>query len=140
MSARYSDVPHRLAENGKLCWYPIVLIGIAMLYVLAAMIRLAYFNVTEEERKKDLAESGVEYFTGLPVTSAALVFPLVLLLHYFLRFDLSIIYFVVMLVMAALFIGNFKIPKPGKKALAVMILIGLAEVAAFLLIRFLGRR
>ncbi len=140
VSARYSDVPHRLAENGKLCWYPIVLIGIAMLYVLAAMIRLAYFNVTEEERKKDLAESGVEYFTGLPVTSAALVFPLVLLLHYFLRFDLSIIYFVVMLVMAALFIGNFKIPKPGKKALAVMILIGLAEVAAFLLIRFLGRR
>ena len=79
-SQRYSDVPHRIAESGKMCWYPALLIAVAVLYVLAAMIRLAYFNATEDERKQQKEEVGAEYFTGLPVTTAALVFPLVLLL------------------------------------------------------------
>ena len=82
---------------------------------------------------------GTEFYTGLPVTTAALVFPLVLLLHYFLRFDLSIIYFVVMLIMAALFLGKFKIPKPGKKLLFAMLAVGGLELLAFLLIRILGK-
>ena len=139
VSERYSDVPHRIAESGKLCWYPAVLIAVAVLYVLAAMIRLAYFNATEDERKQEKAEVGTEFYTGLPVTTAALVFPLVLLLHYFLRFDLSIIYFVVMLIMAALFLGKFKIPKPGKKLLFAMLAVGGLELLAFLLIRILGK-
>ena len=140
VSEKYSDVPRRLAESGKVLWYPAVLVGIAMFYVLAAMIRLAYFNVTVEDRKRELAETGREYFTGLPVTTAALVFPLVLLLHYFLRFDLSIIYFVVMLCMAALFLGTFKIRKPGKLLLGIMVGIGSLELLAFLLIRALGHK
>ena len=114
--------------------------GVAILYVLAAMIRLAYFNATEDERAAQRQATGTEYYTGLPVTSAALVFPLVLLLHYFLRFDLSIIYFVVMLLMACLFLGNFRIPKPGKKALGFLVAIGGLELLAFLIIRFLGHR
>lgn len=139
-SARYSDVPHRIAESGKMCWYPVVLIAVAVLYVLAAMIRLAYFNATEEERALEKEQVGAEYFTGLPVTTAALVFPLVLLGHYFLRFDLSIIYFVVMLAMAVLFLCPFKLRKPGKKLLAGMVIIGALELLTFLLIRFLGHR
>ena len=140
VSERYSDVPHRIAESGRMCWYPALLIGVAVLYVLAAMIRLAYFNATEDDRKKEKEEVGSEYFTGLPVTTAALVFPLVLLLHYFLRFDLSIIYFVVMLCMAALFLGTFKIRKPGKLLLGIMVGIGSLELLAFLLIRALGHK
>ena len=139
-SERYSDVPHRIAENGRMCWYPALLIGVAVLYVLAAMIRLAYFNATEDERRQEKEASGSEHFTGLPVTTAALVFPLVLLFHYFLRFDLSIIYFVVMLCMAVLFLCRFRIRKPGKKLLAAMVAFGTLELLAFLLIRFLGRR
>ena len=53
---------------------------IAVLYVLAAMIRLAYFNVMEEE-DQNRDESGAKIYTGLPVTSAALIFPAVLLVH-----------------------------------------------------------
>jgi CDP-diacylglycerol--serine O-phosphatidyltransferase len=132
-STRFSDVPHWIEESGELCWYPIILVCIALVYILAAMIRLAYFNVTAEERKLDKETKGKEYFTGLPVTSAALVFPMVLLLHYIVDFDLSIVYFVVMLIMAILFIANFKIPKPGKRGLAVMIALGAAELAAFLI-------
>ena len=135
-SAKYSDVPFRLAEGEKLHWYPVILIAIAVLYVLAAMIRLAYFNSTEDERKKDRENLGREYFTGLPVTTAALVFPLVLLLNHFLRFDLSIIYFAVMLVMGLLFLCWFKVPKPGKKALAVGVIIGVLELLAYLIIHF----
>ncbi len=140
VSEKYSDVPRRLADSGKLIWYPAALVGIAMLYVLAAMIRLAYFNVTVEDRKRELAETGQEYFTGMPVTTAALVFPFVLVLHYFLRFDLSIIYFVVMLVMAFLFVGNFKVPKPGKKALSALVAVGLIELVMFVVIKILAHR
>ena len=140
VSEKYSDVPRRLADSGKLIWYPAALVGIAMLYVLAAMIRLAYFNVTVEDRKRELAETGQEYFTGMPVTTAALVFPFVLVLHYFLRFDLSIIYFVVMLVIAFLFVGNFKVPKPGKKALSALVAVGLIELVMFVVIKILAHR
>ena len=57
-----------------------ILTFVAVLYVLAAMIRLAYFNVMEEE-DQNRDESGAKIYTGLPVTSAALIFPAVLLLH-----------------------------------------------------------
>ena len=50
----------------------IVLTVIAVLYALAAMIRLAYFNVLEEERQANNPQSP-KIFIGLPVTSAALV-------------------------------------------------------------------
>ena len=115
-------------------WYPVVLITVAVLYVLAAMIRLAYFNATEDERREDRETLGREYFTGLPVTTAALVFPLVLLLHNFLRFDLSLVYFAVMLIMGLLFLGRFRIPKPGKRELTMMVIIGALELLAVLLI------
>ena len=114
--------------------YRAALIIIALMYILAAMIRLAYFNATEEEREQEIRENGVAYFTGLPVTSAALVFPMVLLLHYIPRFDLSVPYFVVMFIMACLFVGRFKIRKPGKKGVLIMVGIGFLEFLAFLIL------
>lgn len=140
VSARFSDMPYRSPDSGRLCWYPVVLIATAILYILAAMIRLAYFNVTEEERRREAEEKGAMYFTGLPVTSAALVFPMVLVANYFLRFDLSIVYFVVMFVMGVLFICGFKLRKPGKKALAWMITLGMAELLGLVLIKLLGHK
>lgn len=47
---------------------------VAPLYVLAGLIRLAYFNVTEELRQKTTDECRKSY-SGLPITSAALIFP-----------------------------------------------------------------
>ena len=118
--------------------YRAALIIIALIYILAAMIRLAYFNATEDEREEELRETGVTYFTGLPVTSAAIVFPMVLLLHYIPRFDLSVPYFVVMLVMACLFVGRFKIRKPGRKGVLAMVGIGFLEFLAFLILSRVG--
>ena len=53
-------------------WYAYI---IAALYVLAGLIRLAYFNVTEELRQKE-TESCRKSYSGLPITSAALIFPI----------------------------------------------------------------
>ncbi len=117
-----------------------IFIVIAVVYVLAAMIRLAYFNATEDEREEQIRENGFSYFTGLPVTTAALVFPMVLLMHYVPWIDLSIPYFVVMLAMAILFLGRFKIRKPGRKGVLVMVAIGFAEFLAFLILMKLTNR
>lgn len=51
-------------------------IFILVVYVLAAIIRLAYYGVTEEERQAETTAARTS-FLGLPVTSSALIFPLV---------------------------------------------------------------
>ena len=117
-----------------------VLIIIALIYILAAMIRLAYFNATEDEREQEVRENGVAYFTGLPVTTASLVFPMVLLLHYIPRFDLSVPYFVVMLIMAGLFVGRFKIRKPGRRGVGIMVGIGFLEFLTFMILMSVTNR
>ena len=49
------------------------IVTIISVYVLAALIRLAYYNVTEEElQSKDEKR---KYYEGLPVTSVALIVP-----------------------------------------------------------------
>ena len=75
-----------------------VLIIIALIYILAAMIRLAYFNATEEEREQQIR------------------------------------------VMACLFVGRFKIRKPGRKGLRIMVGIGFAEFLAFMILMSVTNR
>ncbi|MBE6634411.1 MAG: phosphatidylserine synthase [Ruminococcaceae bacterium] len=97
-----------------------------VLYVLAAMIRLAYYNVTEEERQK--TEDGArKYFVGVPVTSAALTFPTVLLVDYVLPTDISLVYVAVALLSTFAFVSKIQIPKPGARGVLIMVGIGLAE-------------
>lgn len=109
------------------------------LYVLSAMIRLAYFNITEEERQQ--TEDGtLKYYTGVPVTTAALVFPAVLLIQYVTRLDLTLLYMVTEILMGFAFLSNFKIKKPGMKGVLVMVGIGVAEVLLLFLCKVLSRR
>lgn len=106
--------------------YQTILTTIAILYVLAAMIRLAYFNVMEEtDQNRD--SRGEKTYTGLPVTSAALIFPAVLLIHILVKADLTLTYFGVMIIVGILFLSKFHIKKPKNKAIAIMVLIGVAE-------------
>lgn len=105
----------------------ILFIIIAIFYVLAAMIRLAYFNSTIELREQGSKELGYSYFIGVPVTSAALVFPLVMVVQLITGKDMVIVYFILMLILAIAFLANIRIRKPGKIGLAIIILIGIAE-------------
>lgn len=63
----------RRVLNGKGIWPMAILCGF---FILASLIRLAYFNVTEELHTEQSGKKR-EYFEGLPTTAAALIFPLV---------------------------------------------------------------
>lgn len=52
----------------------------AALYVLCALIRLAYFNVLEEDRQKQTSEKRKSYL-GVPVTTMSVFLPIVYLLY-----------------------------------------------------------
>ena len=129
-------VPHHFDALHVLHW---VFNALLVLYILAALIRLAYFNVTEEERQK--TEGGTrKYYLGLPVTSAALIFPAVMMMQYMLPMDISVIYFPVILVTGLLFITPIKVPKPGLKGILIMIGIGLLEFLVMLMMHLFFRR
>lgn len=110
----------------------IVLHGVLVLYILAAMIRLAYFNVTEEERQKK--EDGARaYYLGLPVTSAALIFPFVLLLQYLLPADITLAYIGVTVLTGFLFLFRFQVRKPGLRGILIMVAMGAVEFVLLIL-------
>ena len=103
--------------------------GFGALFILGALIRLAYFNVTEETRQA--TEGGRRtHYMGVPVTTSAMIFPLVFSLSLLLPAPLSLwIYPAFILITALAFITPVKIPKSHGKGLVVMGLIGLAEAA-----------
>lgn len=132
-----SEVP-TLHREGHIAFpFEILLYVIMILYVLAAMIRLAYFNVTEEERQRT-ESGGRKYFTGLPVTSAALIFPTVLLFQYLIPKDITLVYFGVMLVTTVLFVSKLQVKKPGIRGILIMVGIGILEFIVLTIT--LGRR
>ncbi len=109
----------------------LLMYGILVLYILAAMIRLAYFNVTEEERQR--TEGGVrKYYTGLPVTSASIIFPTVMMFHYLLPTDISVLYFPVTMLTAICFLAKFQIPKLGLRGILVLVALGMVEAVALI--------
>lgn len=118
-------------------WYGIVVrifvIAVMMLFVLAAMIRLAYFNVMEEERQKTEGAGARKMYTGLPVTSSALIFPTVALLQYITSPDLTILYFVTMILVGFAFLSKLQVKKPGIRGILIMVAIGAVEFLALIL-------
>jgi CDP-diacylglycerol--serine O-phosphatidyltransferase len=115
-----------------------ILAGVMLLYLLAGMIRLAYFNVTEEERQKK--EKGVRRtYLGLPITSAALIFPTVMLIQFISKnVDITPVYFGVALLMGVLFLSKIRIGKPGLKGILLMVAIGAAEFLIMTLMYFIN--
>lgn len=105
---------------------------IEICYVLAAVIRLAYFNVTEEIRQSQTEEKR-KYYQGLPVTTSAFILPCAFALRYVV-FGLDYLYGTLMLITGILFIVDFKVPKikgKGLVALAVLVVIELIQIVCF---------
>lgn len=64
---------------------PLFFLPLGAAFVLAALIRLAFFNVSEEMRQKE--EGGArKYYTGIPVTLVSIFIPIVYGLSELLRF------------------------------------------------------
>jgi len=116
--------------------FTVLLFAVMAFYTLTALIRLAYFNVTEEERQS--TETGTrKYYVGLPVTSAAILFPTVLLIIYLCRqfrdVDIAPVYFVILGIAALAFVLKFQLKKPGMKAILAMVALGVVEGVLLLL-------
>lgn len=109
-------------------WYFYI---IMIIYVLAALIRLAYFNVTEEERQEQTSETRKEYL-GLPVTSAALIIPLIYIFILFFEKYFCYIYATALLATAIAFISKFKIKKLKIKGMIVVLILGIIELVILL--------
>lgn len=93
------------------------------LYILAAVIRLAYFNVMA-------IASPIEVYRGLPVTSAAGFFPLVLVSSALLEFNIGVVSNILLLTMSGAFVTNVPIKKLGASGKAVIVIMGIAILAA----------
>lgn len=90
----------------------------ASFYVLCALIRLAYFNVMEEERQS-CQEGPRKWYTGLPVTTAALFIPA--------AYVLGQRNAVLLLFMAAAFLAPIKVKKPYIMGKIGLLFFGVVE-------------
>ena len=81
-------------------------------YVLCALIRLAWFNVDEETRQ-DWSTGRRKVYLGLPVTSAAGIFPLLAGACLLFKWPFSVLSIFVLLLVAAAFLTPFSIRKPS---------------------------
>lgn len=95
-------------------------LGIALifLYTLAALIRLAFFNVLELNRQKKEGGGIAKYYRGLPVTTIAIIFPVVYITKFFVSKKIYIILLhLMLLVVSFLFVLDFKVKKVDIKKL-----------------------
>lgn len=100
--------------------HSIINIIIFILFALGGVIRLAYFNTIADQN------APVKYYSGLPVTSTAVIFPIFYLLTMLLTTNaFNTLYTIVMLITSILFVLNFKIRKPQTKELIIFLIGGL---------------
>jgi CDP-diacylglycerol--serine O-phosphatidyltransferase len=104
---------------------------IAAGYVLCALIRLAWFNVDEEQRQ-DGESSRRETYLGLPVTTSALLLPLFIGTGWKNDLPLSEMTHWMILGTAVAFLTPFRLKKPEKIGLCLLALIGLAAFVTVL--------
>lgn len=101
------------------------------LFVLCALIRLAYFNVQEEERQKNTGERRKSYL-GVPVTTIAVFLPGVYLL-YDRRICRSIVCFPILLVLMGIgYLLPVEIKKPGLMGRVGIVMLGIFEILGML--------
>jgi len=111
-----------------------VSIAISVLYVLAGVIRLGYFNVLVANSNPD---QPMKNYTGLPVTSAAIIFPSLWLISRFItKLPTTIMYNVVMLLTAVLFVSRIKIRKPKGVAYYIFTVIAVIGIALLLYLQY----
>ena len=116
-------------------WY---FIPVYAVFVLCALIRLAYFDVTEEIRTSDENCGKRLYYEGLPVTNVAFVLPIFYLVATMFA-PRSLGWNAVMLsgyvLLSAAFVVRFKMPKLGVKGLLVAIAVLAVILGTLLFIR-----
>ncbi|MCI6004269.1 MAG: CDP-alcohol phosphatidyltransferase family protein [Blautia sp.] len=108
---------------------------ILTLYGLAGLIRLAFFNVMEAKRQES-TEVARKYYQGLPITSMAVVLPLLFLVSpLFPTHDMFLVVLHIMVALVGiLFITDFKFRKPSTKEVLLLVILVAAAVLVILFI------
>lgn len=104
-------------------------------YILAALIRLAYFNVLESQRQQEHPERKSS-FLGMPVTMVCVFLPVVYILYdnHLIR---NTIWFPLFLIVTGVgFLTPVEIKKPDAVGKAVLIAVGVVEAIGVIL--FMG--
>lgn len=117
----------------EICKDYVFLKGFAILYLVTAISRLAYFNVEEAMRRTKEKGSRKEY-TGLPVTAIALILPFFYIFKSLLGTAFPYVFMGVLLLVACLQISKIKVPHLDWKGLITCLIIGLIIISLFLLI------
>ena len=107
-----------------------IYLPITLIYAVFAVARLAYFNIKTAD-----SEKAIKSYIGLPVTYAALIFPLVFLLFHLLKENTFIIlYNIINLIVAILFILKIKVPKPKLVSSIILLLIAIIVTIIYLFV------
>jgi len=108
---------------------PVLFIVIAAIYVLAALIRLAYFNAVEIELQAKKEKR--KYYVGMPVTFVSILIPLVYSVCFLLDFSFALAYPVMLFIISIAFLSRLKFPKIKGRFLVLFLLVGI-PLAVFL--------
>ena len=102
-------------------------------YCVCSVIRLGFFNVLETNRQRE--EDGAnKYYHGLPITTMAIVLPIVFLLNFCIsEWEFKWVLLATLLVVGTLFIVNFKLRKPSNKLLTLLVVVVACAVVVILL-------
>ena len=109
-------------------------LAIMALFALAGLIRLAYYNVTEETRQQQTCEKRKHYL-GVPITTSALTVPLLFCFRSLLGAHFPLAYTLLLLINGALFITPVQVKKPSKLGLLVMFILGVIFTAVMIFVR-----
>lgn len=92
---------------------------IGQLYIIMGIVRLGWFNVHTANTEKK-----ANYYTGLPVTFISMILPVVYVVAFI--FDLcNLTYYLTMIIVSFLFVGNFKIKKMNKILYIVLVIVAI---------------
>ena len=112
-------------QMGMNHWYNLL---IYILYGLAGIIRLAYFNISTSNSEP------IKKYTGLPVTSAAMIIPTVYLVSLILDKTIyNILASMIMALVGVLFISKIKIPKPKGNILYFFLTIAIIFIVLMII-------
>ena len=100
---------------------------------LSSVIRLGFFNVQETMRNR---EEKLTHYTGLPVTTIALLFPVTLFIGY--AFDLPLDLFApgCLCLFSALEVSRLKLKKPYGAGKWIMLAAGVVIFAGIVWVKF----
>lgn len=103
-------------------------------YCVCSVIRLGFFNVLETKRQQE--EDGAnKYYHGLPITSMAIVLPLVFMIQIFVSNTVFIcVLYLSLFIVGLLFVWDFKLRKPNNMILTILVLV--VAIAVVIMILF----